>query len=53
MNDSKQSVSLHPRTPSTPRIVPLVILLVLLFGSMILVGISLGDLLGLVDRNAT
>jgi PAS domain S-box-containing protein len=52
MNDSKQPASLHPRTPSTPRIVPLVILLVLLFGSMILVGVSLSDLLGLVDQNA-
>jgi len=52
MNDPKPPTHLRPRSPTTPRIVPLVILLVLLFAAMIAVGITLSDLLRLIDQNA-
>ncbi|MEO8609972.1 MAG: PAS domain-containing sensor histidine kinase [Chloroflexota bacterium] len=52
MKDQKTQSNLQARMPSTPRIIPLVILLVLLFGAMIAIGLTLSDLLRLIDQNA-
>jgi PAS domain S-box-containing protein len=52
MNDQKPQSNPQTRMPSTPRIIPLVILLVLLFASMIAIGLTLSDLLRLIDQNA-
>lgn len=51
MNDQKPQSNHPTRMPSTPRIIPLVIVLVLLFASMIGIGLTLGDLLRLIDQN--
>jgi PAS domain S-box-containing protein len=51
MNDQKPQSNLQTRMPSTPRIIPLVVVLVLLFASMIAIGLTLGDLLRLIDQN--
>ena len=52
MNDQKPQSNAQARMPSTPRIIPLVILLMLLFASMIAIGLTLSDLLRLIDQNA-
>ena len=51
MNDHKPPTTHQARIPSTPRIVPLVLVLVILFAAMIAVGLTLSDLLRLIDQN--
>jgi PAS domain S-box-containing protein len=53
MNDQKQPTTRQTRMPSTPRIAPLVLVLVLVFATMIGVGLTLGDLLRLIDQNGS
>ncbi|MBZ0290176.1 MAG: PAS domain-containing sensor histidine kinase [Anaerolineae bacterium] len=52
MSDQKPQSNPQTRMPSTPRIIPLVIVLVCLFASMIAIGLTLSDLLRLIDQNA-
>jgi len=50
-HDHKPSPTRRARMPSTPGIVPLVLVLVLLFTAMFAVGLTLSDLLRLIDQN--